>query len=56
LKTETGELVITELQHQDKQQVCAFYQQFPVPVVVGLEASGYSPGFNFVPFENDVLR
>jgi hypothetical protein len=55
LKTETGELVITELQHQDKQQVCAFYQQFPVPVV-GLEASGYSPGFNFVPFENDVLR
>jgi hypothetical protein len=28
LKTETGELVITELKHQDKEQVRAFYQQF----------------------------
>src|SRR5574339_646489 len=45
LKTETGELVITELKHQDKEQVRAFYQQFPAPVVVGLEASGYSPWF-----------
>jgi len=28
LKTETGELVIRELKHQDKEQVRAFYQQF----------------------------
>ena len=45
LKTETGELVITELKHQDKEQVRAFYQQFAAPVIVGLEASGYSPWF-----------
>ena len=45
LKTETGELVISELKHQDKEQVRAFYQQFPGPVIVGLEASGYSPWF-----------
>ena len=45
LKTETGELVISELKHQDKEQVRAFYQQFPSPVIVGLEASGYSPWF-----------
>src|SRR5256885_16300815 len=45
LKTETGELVISELKHQDKQQVRAFYQQFQGQVIVGLEASGYSPWF-----------
>ena len=45
LKTETGELVIAEVKHQDKEQVRAFYQQFPQPVIVGLEASGYSPWF-----------
>lgn len=45
LKTETGELVISGLQHQDKEQVRAFYQQFQASVVVGLEASGYSPWF-----------
>ena len=45
LKTETGELVICELRHRDKEQVRAFYQQFPGPVIVGLEASGYSPWF-----------
>ena len=45
LKTETGELVITELKHQDKEQVRAFYRQFQGPVIVGLEASGYSPWF-----------
>ncbi len=45
LKTETGELVITELRHQDKEQVCAFYQQFQGQVIVGFEASGYSPWF-----------
>src|SRR5678816_3724008 len=45
LKTETGELVTCELTHQDKEKVRAFYQQFPGPVIVGLEASGYSPWF-----------
>ena len=45
LKTETGELVISELLHQDKERVRAFYQQFPGPLIIGLEASGYSPWF-----------
>ena len=45
LKTETGELVFHELQHQDKEVVRAFYAQFSGPVIVGLEASGYSPWF-----------
>lgn len=45
LKTETGELVTTELKHQDKAAVRAFYEQFGGPVIVGLEASGYSPWF-----------
>ncbi|HYV00274.1 MAG TPA: IS110 family transposase [Pyrinomonadaceae bacterium] len=45
LKTETGELVIATLWHQDKEQVRAFYQQFQGQVIVGLEASGYSPWF-----------
>ena len=45
LKTETGELVTCELKHQDKAAVRAFYAQFHKPVIVGLEASGYSPWF-----------
>lgn len=45
LKTETGELVINELKHQDKEQLRAFYRQFPAPMIIGLEASGYSPWF-----------
>ncbi|HEY8187631.1 MAG TPA: IS110 family transposase [Pyrinomonadaceae bacterium] len=45
LKTETGELVITQLKHQDKEQVRRFYQQFQGQVIIGLEASGYSPWF-----------
>ena len=45
LKTETGELVISELKHQDKEQLRAFYQQFQGQVIIGLEASGYSPWF-----------
>lgn len=45
LKTETGELVISELRHQDKEQVRAFYQQFSGHVIIGLESSGYSPWF-----------
>jgi len=45
LKTETGELVTCELKHEDKQAVRAFYAQFDGQVIVGLEASGYSPWF-----------
>jgi transposase len=45
LKTETGELVIKELLHKDKEQVVAFYQQFQGQVIIGIEASGYSPWF-----------
>ena len=45
LKTEDGELVVIELKHQNKDEVRAFYAQFKGHVVVGLEASGYSPWF-----------
>src|SRR6266496_6513721 len=45
LKTETGELVICELKHQDKQKVRTFYAQCRGQVLGGLEASGYSPWF-----------
>ena len=45
LKIETGELVTRDLKHQDKDQVRAFYAQFQGHVIVGLEASGYSPWF-----------
>jgi transposase len=45
LKIETGEIVTDELKHEDKQQVRAFYAQFEGPVIVGLEASGFSPWF-----------
>src|SRR6266700_4591807 len=45
LKIETGELVTCELKHQDKEQVRAFYKQFQGHVIIGLEASGYSPWF-----------
>ena len=45
LTTEGGEVVIHQLKHQDKDQVRAFYAQFSGQVIVGLEASGYSPWF-----------
>src|SRR5215467_3833463 len=45
LTTETGELVSCELKHSDKTGVSAFYAQFQGRVIVGLEASGYSPWF-----------
>lgn len=45
LKIETGELVISELKHKDKDQVRNFYAQFQGHIIVGLEASGYSPWF-----------
>jgi len=45
LTTETGEFVTHELKHQDKDEVRTFYAQFVGRVIVGLEASGYSPWF-----------
>jgi len=45
LTTETGELVTCELKHHDKEAVRAFYAAFRGRVIVGLEASGYSPWF-----------
>src|SRR5919201_6417318 len=45
LKTEDGEIVTVELKHQNKDEVRAFYSQFGGRVIVGLEASGYSPWF-----------
>lgn len=45
LTTDTGELLLHQLKHQDKAAVRAFYAQFIGQVIVGLEASGYSPWF-----------
>src|ERR1041385_6581735 len=45
LTTDTGEVGFHQLQHQDKEEVRAFYSQFEGHVIVGLEASGYSPWF-----------
>ena len=45
LKTEEGVVNTHNLKHQDKNEVRAFYQQFRGRVLVGIEASGYSPWF-----------
>ena len=45
LTTDSGELLFHQLKHQDKAAVRAFYAQFSGHVIVGLEASGYSPWF-----------
>ena len=45
LTTDSGELRFHQLAHQDKAAVRAFYAQFTGHVIVGLEASGYSPWF-----------
>jgi transposase len=45
LKTDEGVVTTHNLKHQDKNEVRAFYQQFSERVVVGIEASGYSPWF-----------
>jgi transposase len=45
LTTESGEIQLHQLKHQNKQEVRAFYTQFQGHVIVGLEASGYSPWF-----------
>lgn len=45
LTTEDGVMSTHELKHQNKAELKAFYAQFSGPVLVGLEASGYSPWF-----------
>ena len=45
LTTDSGELQLHELKHQNKEEVRTFYSQFEGHVIVGLEASGYSPWF-----------
>lgn len=45
LTNEDGEMVIHELKHSNKGMVREFYSQFKDPIVVGIEASGYSPWF-----------
>src|ERR1051325_9873675 len=45
LTTEDGVMSTDELKYQNKAEVKAFYAQFSGPVLVGLEASGYSPWF-----------
>ena len=45
LKTDEGVVNTHNLKHQDKDEVRAFYQQFSGRVIVGIEASGYSPWF-----------
>ena len=45
LTTEDGVMSTHELKHQNKAELKAFYAQFIGPVLVGLEASGYSPWF-----------
>jgi transposase len=45
LTTEDGVMSTHELKHENKAELKAFYGQFSGPVLVGLEASGYSPWF-----------
>lgn len=45
LTTEDGVMSTHELKHHNKAELKAFYSQFSGPVLVGLEASGYSPWF-----------
>jgi len=45
LKTDEGVVSTHKLKHQNKEEVRAFYQQFRGRVIVGIEASGYSPWF-----------
>ena len=45
MKTETGELTSHELKHDPKEAVRQFYAELDGPVIVGLEASGYTPWF-----------
>jgi len=48
LKTETGVITTHELKHGDKAALRAFYAELEGPVLVALEASGYSPWFELL--------
>lgn len=43
--TTNGEIHNTQLKHQSQEEVRQFYKELPQPVIVGLEASGYSSWF-----------
>lgn len=43
--TQDGEIKFLQLQHEDRAALQRFYTQLPPPVVVGLEAGGYSDWF-----------
>lgn len=45
LTTEDGVITTHELEHDNKEEVRNFYSQLPGPVLVGLEAGGYSLWF-----------
>lgn len=45
LTTEGGEIVHHQLKHEPKEAVLEFYSQFHGHVVIGVEASGYTPWF-----------
>lgn len=45
LTTDGGEVVTHQVEHKNKEEVRAFYERFRGQVIVGLEASGYSPWF-----------
>src|SRR6185436_8533624 len=43
--TQDGEIKFLQLQHEDRAALQRFYTQLPPPVIVGLEAGGYSDWF-----------
>jgi transposase len=43
--SQDGEIKFIQLRHDDRESLCRFYTQFQPPVVVGLEAGGYSDWF-----------
>lgn len=51
IDTETGEIKVVKLEHKSHEEVRKFYAQLPGPVVVGLEAGGYSAWFEDLLFE-----
>lgn len=48
LTTEDGVVSTHELKHHNQAELRSFYAQFSGPVLVGLEASGYSPWFEYL--------
>jgi transposase len=51
MEAENGEIKVVKLEHKDPERVRKFYAQLPRPVVVGLEAGGYSAWFEEMLFE-----